>query len=384
MNSLFPTSMKMLDRPLSFGDRVAILTRTKNRPILLARAFASIIAQTHQNWHLYLVNDGGDPAQVNELVETYETAFAGRLTVIHHERSLGMEAASNAGLSIAQGDFIVVHDDDDSWHPEFLEITTKHLNAPSNHKYAAVLTNCYVVNERIENDRVLEQDRTVWSYWQPQVDLATMLTRNISPPICLLVRKAIADLIGPFNATLPVLGDWDYNLRILTVGDIATIPEPLAYYHHRVQTDTGLYGNSVRAGVNQHQLYDTLYRNSLVRPLLQKEPGYIGLLHILLRQADGKHSQTIDLLKQQDTWNHHRHADLQHRITVFAARLDNSEAQLHQINETLAQLRQSALEDRAVILEIHYMLSQLTRLLRGFWRRIVPLRRLIAKMRGRI
>ena len=39
---------------------VAVVMRTKDRPVLLPRALASVLSQTHQNWRLYLVNDGGD------------------------------------------------------------------------------------------------------------------------------------------------------------------------------------------------------------------------------------------------------------------------------------------------------------------------------------
>ena len=32
-----------------------------------------------------------------------------------------MEAASNAGIKATNGELIVIHDDDDTWHPDFLK-----------------------------------------------------------------------------------------------------------------------------------------------------------------------------------------------------------------------------------------------------------------------
>src|SRR5699024_9188192 len=125
MNTFFPSGQGF--PPPIFNGRVAIITRTKNRPVLLARAFASLLSQTYKNWHLYLVNDGGDRDPIERLIEQYHSAFKGRITVKHHEHSLGMEAASNAGLKGAEGEYVIIHDDDDSWKPDFLATTVAFL-----------------------------------------------------------------------------------------------------------------------------------------------------------------------------------------------------------------------------------------------------------------
>ena len=50
---------------------VAIVTRTKNRPLLLERALNSVLGQSFADWHQIVVNDGGDPAPVDALAERY-------------------------------------------------------------------------------------------------------------------------------------------------------------------------------------------------------------------------------------------------------------------------------------------------------------------------
>jgi glycosyltransferase involved in cell wall biosynthesis len=290
----FPTSMADVPVTRSNG-RVSILMRTKDRPVLLARAFASVLAQSHANWELRLVNDGGEQAPVDALVRQYEGAFAGRIVVRHHATSVGMEAASNAALEGATGEYVVVHDDDDSWKPSFLEETVAFLEAPEHTHFAAVATNCIVVHEEIVGATVVEHERQTWGYWREHVDFMSMLVSNNFPPICLLIRKSVVDAIGPFNAALPVLGDWDYNLRILMVGDIGTIAAPLAYYHHR-RSAAGPqpYGNSVTAGQRLHQEYQTRYRNSMVRQLLAKDPAFAGLLHVLLLRQERLEAKFVE------------------------------------------------------------------------------------------
>jgi len=314
--------------------------RTKNRPILLARAFASVLSQMHADWHLYLVNDGGDARVVDELVERYARQFAGRMTVIHHEKSLGMEAASNAALHRSTGDFIVVHDDDDSWHPDFLAATTSFLRNPANDHYAAALSHCTIIYERIGIGCVIEELR-VDGFCPEQIDLGDMIQQNRFPPISLLIRRSTVDVIGDYNENLPVLGDWDYNLRILFMGDIGVIPRKLAYYHHRRSVEQNAYGNTVIAGVARHELYITLYRNSMLRHMVQTDPGRIAVIHILAKQASKNHE------------------DLSRRLI--------------QVEQVVIELRQIAA-----------MVNQCLRPIRWGWRRLYPLRRIVAKIRGRV
>lgn len=331
-----------------FDGRVIIVTRTKNRPVLLARAFASVLAQTYQNWHLYLVNDGGEIAPVEQLLSQYEFSFNGRVTVKHHPYSLGMEAASNSALDGSEGDFVVIHDDDDAWKPDFLAATVSYLEDKNNLRYAAVAANCEVVYEDIFGDQVIEQERCPWGFWKERVDFADQLRGNNFPPICLLIRKCVVDQIGLYNAYLPVLGDWDYNLRILMVGDIGTINQVLAYYHHRrPKVGAGNYGNSVISGRNVHLDYQVLYRNSILRKLFEKDPAFVGLAHLMLfklGELEDKISQTGELTKQN--------------IAV---------AQLH--NDLLPLIKASGL---------------VLRPLRWFWAKLIPVRKFLAKARGRI
>jgi glycosyltransferase involved in cell wall biosynthesis len=364
--NFFPNSMRSVGHTGAPGSRVAILTRTKDRPVTLARALLSVLSQTHADWHLYLVNDGGDPAVVERLVQSHETPFQGRLSLLHHPESLGMEAASNAALAMAQGDFIVVHDDDDTWHPDFLAATVSFLCRPENIAYAAVTTNCTVIHERIESGIIIEEQRSDNPFWQNQIDTARLLSRNSIPVNTLLVRKSAVDAIGPFNAALPVLGDWDFNLRILLVGDIATIDRPLAYYHWRRSGEQGAYGNSVMAGSERHALYDVLYRNSLVRQLLQKEPSYLGLMQVVMRHAE---DQTAQLLRQID-----QNAQVAHeRFVALRQQLDG-------IAQTLRSVQQ-AQESRP---EPPSAGTPAGAMARHLWTRLLPVRRIVARLRGRI
>jgi len=261
---------------------VGIIMRTKDRPLLLHRALSSVLSQTHPAWRLYLVNDGGDRFELEEVLKHYEPVFAEKLKVIHHSESLGMERASNAALAFCTEDLIVVHDDDDSWHPEFLAEASSFLAKPENRHFIGVVTGCELVEERIEAGEVVEIRRMLWPHCRSIIDFRRMLIENQYPPICFVFRRAAVTQIGGFNSDMPVLGDWEYNLRLMLLGDIGSIDRPLARYHHRIKGTNSIYSNSVVDGVTLHELYNVRLRNGMLRAALAERPEMLGFLQPIL------------------------------------------------------------------------------------------------------
>lgn len=266
---------------------VGIITRTKNRPVLLRRALESVINQSYEDWRMVVVNDGGEPADVDRLVERYASQAKGRISVIHNPVSLGMEAASNRGIGTIRTRYLAIHDDDDSWAPEFLTIAVAELERiretfPS---VAGVVTLANAIFERIEGKTVqtdwTEPYRT--SDKRGLVSLDELLTENQFAPIQFLFRYDAAEECGFFRADLPVLGDWDFNVRFMSRYDIFIVPQFLAFYHHRV-SDQGIYGNSIIADRSRHDLYATLLKNGWLRRDLRGSGTGVGT-HIAMRQA---------------------------------------------------------------------------------------------------
>jgi len=107
---------------------VAIVLRTRDRPVLLRRALADVCAQAFPGWRLVVVNDGGDPAEVEKLLAE-QPGLGERVTVVHNEVPRGRAVAWNLGLAGADSEYVAVHDDDDTWHPAFLARTVAHLDA---------------------------------------------------------------------------------------------------------------------------------------------------------------------------------------------------------------------------------------------------------------
>lgn len=275
--------------------KVAIITRTKNRKILLRRAIESILGQTFEDWCMVIVNDGGVKGDVEDLVWDYSDKFRGRCYIIHNEISKGMEAASNSGIKASSSDYIVIHDDDDSWHPQFLEKCVNFLDHNPYPSFRGVITYSVRILERIENDKIIIESKEPFNRWMKSVSLFRMAANNVFPPISFVYRRDVIDEIGYYREDLPVLGDWEFNLRFMSKYDIYLIPEELAYYHHRLSIKSGDYTNSVIGHDDKHIFYDTFIRNELLRRDLERNELGLGYLVNLGNSFESLHSQIFPI-----------------------------------------------------------------------------------------
>jgi glycosyltransferase involved in cell wall biosynthesis len=292
---------------------VGIVTRTKNRIVLLRRALESVKNQSHENWILVIVNDGGDPAPVDRLVASIFNTDS-RVRIIHHPESKGMEAASNAGISALDTDYAIIHDDDDSWAPEFLKVTTQTLiekqkKFPSIRGIVTQLNSVFetVTANLIEIDRVEPWYAGQFDHLEEGfLSVQKMLVRNQFPPIAFLFNLSICKELGMFDSSLPVLGDWDFHTRFVLRHDIWVHPEYLAFYHHRT-TATGAMGNTIHAGAHMHRAYRQILRNKWIRADLNGASGSNRMAMIIgMEIQDEIKTEFHQLNANIHAYNYHR------------------------------------------------------------------------------
>jgi glycosyltransferase involved in cell wall biosynthesis/FMN phosphatase YigB (HAD superfamily) len=252
---------------------VAIITRTKDRPLFLRRAMQSVLSQRFGDWLHVIVNDGGDPLAVDLLVAARADAYAGRVKVIHHDPSHGMQNASNAGIAASASTYLVIHDDDDSWYPDFLEKTVAYLEAAGpDSLYQGVATQTTQVLEELTLSGDIARIRTLPYYPFAFINLGELRSRNLFPPIAFLYRRAVHERLGLFRQEFDVLGDHDFNLRFVRHFEIGVIPTFHAYYHWR----HGSQGNTVTRGREVHRRMLNRMKNAYYRESLESPESAVG------------------------------------------------------------------------------------------------------------
>jgi glycosyltransferase involved in cell wall biosynthesis len=254
----------------------AIITRTKDRPLLLHRAARSVARQKYRDFAWVVVNDGGDRGEVEAALEPARQHEVD-LHLVHRRESTGMEAASNAGLAASKSEYIAIHDDDDTWHPAFLERTVSFLeSAPL---FVGVICHSEEVREEIKGRSIVERSRRPLNSEVHDIHISELFYRNLFPPISLLYRRSALEAIGAYDERLPVLGDWDFNLRLILHGEIAVIEETLAYYHVRKARHQA--PNSIHDTPYLHKRYEAVIRNRLIRAALDHGTMHPGSLMAL-------------------------------------------------------------------------------------------------------
>jgi glycosyltransferase involved in cell wall biosynthesis len=68
--------------------KIGVIMRTKDRPILLQRALQSVTQQTFKDWQLVIVNDGGDPGPIDDLLSALDTELQKKSSWLHIQNQL--------------------------------------------------------------------------------------------------------------------------------------------------------------------------------------------------------------------------------------------------------------------------------------------------------
>ncbi|MBI2995141.1 MAG: glycosyltransferase [Candidatus Melainabacteria bacterium] len=84
-------------------------------------AVESVLAQSHKNWEVIILNDGSK-VENKKLLENYiESLNDSRFSITHFEKNYGISYTRNKGVEAAQGDIVLFLDADDLFLPWYFE-----------------------------------------------------------------------------------------------------------------------------------------------------------------------------------------------------------------------------------------------------------------------
>ena len=100
-------------------EKVSIITPSYNCGRYIAETIESVLAQTHTNWEMIIVDDCSTD-NTCDVVAKYASADA---RIIYHllDENSGAAVARTKAMEMASGDFMAFLDSDDLWTPEKLE-----------------------------------------------------------------------------------------------------------------------------------------------------------------------------------------------------------------------------------------------------------------------
>ncbi len=187
--------------------RVSVVVPTRDRRVALARALASIDAQCFRDFEVVVVDDGSADGTASWLRAEHPAV---RLVELYP--SCGAAAARNRGVERARGEIVAFLDDDDAWHPSYLETQVALFDA---HPDAQLCSAGHV--EIDGRGRLSRPDlRPLFDYVDPLVHLlAECPLHTLSVVAC---RRTAMARIGPFDEALAIAHDLDWYLRLVAGG----------------------------------------------------------------------------------------------------------------------------------------------------------------------
>lgn len=243
---------------------VTLITRTKDRALFIPRVFETVVEQSYRPIEWIIVNDNGE--RIDDLIETLKSEFKEHLSgieicLINKEVSNGMEAASNTGLEHANGVYVKLLDDDDTLDEVCIEKQVAYMENEKLSNERGVICYTQKVFEKIEDNKIVYLNSTPMTLTLINITIAMLAKGNKFTVHSFLYERDALKEIGTYNEALPVLGDWEFNLRFIMKFNIGVLPEILANYHIRKDQD-GVHGNTV---LEVHRRYDAVIRNQLIR-----------------------------------------------------------------------------------------------------------------------
>jgi glycosyltransferase involved in cell wall biosynthesis len=181
----------------------SVIVPTHLRPRLLHRALESIKAQVADvPVEVIVVSDAIDPA-----TEGVCNTLLGASDIYLRRNGLrGPSESRNVGMSLASGQYILFLDDDDAWHPNFIEQLWEaiHLNPAQ-----CLYVNCSVVKESrrsSEPEFLSETFLNLQNMLTPEV----FVKNQVHMSCCVFPKYLLKGL--EFDKHMRAYEDWDFQL----------------------------------------------------------------------------------------------------------------------------------------------------------------------------
>lgn len=247
---------------------VSVIIPTYNGVESVLNAVHTVAAQSYGNIETIIVIDGSDDGTL-ELLESYKATLPDdqqdNFQIIFQENG-GVSSARNTGMAAANGEYIALLDDDDSWHPD--KIQTQ-MNAVSNlpQQTPVFCTTDHEVLNINSGDTELKSNGKSLSF-------IGLMENTGAQPGTWLFSRSVYEQIGGFDEQMSVAEDGDFILRVLQEQNIAllNVDQPLTTY--RVGNEDSLSSGPLTQGkidsfLRALERYHDLWKQELPDPLYQ-------------------------------------------------------------------------------------------------------------------
>jgi glycosyltransferase involved in cell wall biosynthesis len=196
------------------NPKVSIVVPCFNQAEYLSEALQSVLEQTYENWECIIVNDGS-PDNTKEVAQEWVKKDS-RFIYLYKENG-GLSSARNAGIAIAEGEFILPLDADDRIGKDYALLAMKVFQEDADLKLV------YCKAEKFGEES--------GSWDLPEFSLFNLARRNMI--FCTaFYRKIEWERVGGYDVNMIYgLEDWEFWIAILKNGGEVKCLDVVGFYY---------------------------------------------------------------------------------------------------------------------------------------------------------
>jgi GT2 family glycosyltransferase len=210
--------------------KFSVVIAAYNAASTLGEAIGSVLAQTHQDFEVIVVDDGSSDGTA-----AVAAGFADDKRIrVHSQDNAGPSAARNRGIALARGEYVSMLDSDDLWLPNYLVEMGRALEKSPKAGFA--YTDAWLLEET--SGRFLQQTTATLRHHPPtpmsNEQFIVALLRNNFVYNSVTVRRAVLEQVGGYDPSMSHSEDYELWLRILISGfEAVRVAGQLAIYRIR-------------------------------------------------------------------------------------------------------------------------------------------------------
>lgn len=227
------------------NKNVAILLATYNGGQYIREQLDSIVAQTYQDWKIYVHDDGSKDDTmciVRQFMDEYPEKFEivdGPSTGCARDNFLFL-------FRFVEADIYMCSDQDDVWIPEKIEITLREMEKINEEVPCLVSTDLKVVDRDL--NVIAESMNDFCKFACENVSVQHLLIQNTVTGCTMMVNRALRDLIIKYkNSDNIMMHDW-WAAEIAAVkGKLVYLDVPTILYRQHGDNSVGAQKNGISA-----------------------------------------------------------------------------------------------------------------------------------------
>lgn len=198
---------------------ISVIIPMYNAENVILNALDSVKNQTfpQERFEIIVVNDGSTDKS-REVVERYIQNNSDLKIQLINQENGGVSTARNAGLKIAEGNFIALLDSDDEWYPQKIEHQMKVLE---DQDFQIDFLSCRRKNHQILYPYKVDGNNLV------SVSFRKLMVRNEIQPSTVIFKRIVLENSGYFDDHQRYAEDLNYWLKVSEHHKMAILNEEL-------------------------------------------------------------------------------------------------------------------------------------------------------------